>query len=450
MRIELIDPFVDGDALFGKVNTKKGYRKTQRPASVTLPHLAALTPPDIDVILTDEMVEEVKFDKNPDLVGISVHTYFAPRAYEIADKFREKGVAVVLGGFHTSVLPEEALQHADSIVIDEAEAVWSQLISDFQKGKLKEIYRGSRLPLNNWPIARRDLLKRKAYPVSDTIIVSRGCPFACDFCVTPLAYGLRYRTRPIDEVIKEIETFKEKLIFFWDNNIIGDTNYAKELFKRLIPFKKIWVGQATITIVNDTELLSLAEKSGCAGLIIGIESFSQKSLEETSKLQNKVKYYKEAIKKIHDHGIGAGTGILYGFDNDDKNIFEKTLEAVKQINIDHIVPSFLTPYPGTRLFKKLEDEGRIITRDWAKYDSNHLVFKPSLLTEEELYSGWAWTMKEFYSFRATTQRIFKLRKHWAAAAIFYLISYFIENRFHKKDYEHIKNSIIREFDSTPA
>jgi len=246
------------------------WQKGLRMPELTLPVLAALTPPDIEVIVTEEDIEDVTYKSHVDLVGISLLTPFALRAYEIADEYRRRGVRVVLGGIHASALPEEAMRHADAVVIGEAENVWPQLIQDFRTHGLKPLYKSDRFAdLTNLPLPRRDLLKEGMTFSPYSLQTSRGCPFSCHFCSVTRFFGGTYRTRPVDEVIREIELAGKKRWIFIDDNIIGNTRYARELFRRLIPLKITWVGQSTLLISADGELLNLAVRSGCHGLFIG-------------------------------------------------------------------------------------------------------------------------------------------------------------------------------------
>jgi len=404
MKIELVQPF---HAEYGKLGRREAL--IFKTAQLTMPYLAALTPADIEVSVSDEMIEPICFHKDADLVGITFVTPFAHRAYEIASLYRSEGRTVVLGGPHASLLPDEAKQHSDAVVVGEAEDTWPLLIEDFKKNRMKPFYRSNAPELRSLPFARRDLLKREKYIVSDIIQASRGCPFSCDFCSLASIYGQGQRHRPVDEVIREIETFEGNTFIFWDDNIVGTPSYARELFRKLIPYKKKWLGQGTITIARDSELLQLASMSGCMGLFIGVESVSQESLKTVNKGFNKVDFLKYDIQKLHDAGIIVWAGMIFGFDTDDKSVFERTIEVAVKAAIDGISFSILTPYPSTRFFKKLEAERRIIHRDWSKYNSDHVVFIPKRMSPEELQEGHDWANKAFYSIPSMVKRLFKSR-----------------------------------------
>ena len=406
MKIELIQPL---HAVYGKLGKRDSF--IFRPAQLTMPYLAALTPPDVEVSISDEMVETINFEKQADLVGITFVTPFAHRAYELASLYRKNGKTVVMGGPHASLLPEEVKKHSDAVVIGEAEDTWPMLIEDFKKNRLKPFYKSYSPKLHSIPHARRDLLKREKYIIPDIIQASRGCPFSCDFCALSCIYGKGHRLRPVDEVIHEIETFEGNTFIFWDDNIVGTPRYAKELFTKLIPYGKKWLGQGSITITRDRELLELASKSGCIGLFIGIESVSQDSLNMVNKGFNKVDTLKYDIQKLHDSGIIVWAGMIFGFDTDDKSVFERTIEAAIKAAIDGISFSILTPYPGTRLFQKLQTERRILHYEWAKYNSEYVVFVPKKMSPEELQDGHDWANKEFYSIPSIMKRLFKSRTH---------------------------------------
>ena len=373
--------------------------------------LAGLTPEEFEVSLTDENVGPIDFNKEIDLVAISAMTPLAPRAYEIADRFREKGIKVVLGGMHPSALPDEAIGHADSVAIGEAEGIWLNLLSDLRAGNLQKFYRSAaKPPLTKLPIPRRDLLRKKAYFNVNTIQVTRGCPFDCDFCSVTNFFGKIHRFRPVEEILKEIETLKGNIVFFLDANIVGNPGYAKELFRRLIPYKIKWMSQASINLAQDRELLQLCAKSGCMMMFIGFESLSQINLQEMRKPFNKVGRFKESIEMIHDHGIAIEGSFMFGFDNDDSSIFKKTVDFVNEVNLDAVQFSVVTPLPGTGLYQKLEREGRIIERDWSRYDFLTVVFKPRLMSEEELQNGLYFAYHQIYSYRSIFKRIFRSRK----------------------------------------
>lgn len=377
--------------------------------------VAAVTPPDVDVSLTDENVTDIDFREQPDLVGITVLTVTAKRAYEIADAFRAKGVKVVLGGVHPTVLPEEASQHADAVVVGEAEGIWPGLIADFKANRLQALYRQSERPgLAGIPVPRRDLFARGAYRVKNTISTTRGCPYSCSFCTVTSFFGHTYRCRPLPEVMKEIDSLHgRKFIAFIDDNIVGNPRFAKELFRALIPYKIKWVAQSSITIAKDDELLSLAAASGCISLFIGFESISPASLAAVGKKVNLVSQYEGAIKKIHSHGIGIHGFFIFGFDEDDKDVFARTVRFTQEMRIETAQFDFLTPYPGTAFGKDMDEAGRISTRDWSQYGHGLLIESKSM-PRKALEEGHDWAWSEFYSIPSIWRRLGLGRRYsWA-------------------------------------
>ncbi len=405
-RLLLILP--QGDrSYFGKVS-KRGKAGFIR---LSLPLLAAMTPEDWEVEILDSRAKDVDFDANADLVGLTGFTNEMPHAYSIADEFRRRGVKVVLGGVHASALPQEALKHADSVVIGEAENVWGTLLDDFDKGVMKPTYSSKELAsLEGLPIARRDLLDRSMYVTGfNSLQATRGCPFDCSYCAVTTFFGTKFRTRPVEEVIEEIKGFDTKHFFFLDDNIAGHPGYAKELFRALIPLKRTWGSQAAITIARDPELLQLYAKSGGKYAFIGLETLSEKNLKNMSKSWNTPGGYKDSIKKIHDAGINIIGSFVFGLDEDDKSVFKNTFDFIMDTGMAAAQFHILTPFPGTRLYDELEREGRITDRDWAKYHTGEVVYAPKKLTKEELLDGFHWIYKETYRFKNILKRCLRQR-----------------------------------------
>lgn len=407
MKILLVLPKSKGGFLGGVSSSgKAGF------ARLSLTTVASLISSDIDVRILDARVEEVDYDAEVDLVGITGLTYEIPSAYEIADGFRSRGVKVVMGGIHVSSLPDEALRHADSLIIGEAELVWDRLIDDFKKGELKPIYRAeSMLDLNNLAIPRRDLLNKDMYTSFSTLQATRGCPFTCDFCTVTNFFGNKYRLRPVEDVIAEVKGLPDRRVILLDDNIVGRPRYAKELMKALIPLKIIWGSQASITLAKDDELLNLYSKSGGRYAFIGFESLSQENLKKLHKGWNTAKDYEKAIRKIHDAGIDIIGSFILGLDNDNTTSFMTILDFIKKNKIDAAMFNILTPFPGTGLYDRLEKEGRILDRNWSHYHTGTVVIKPLMMTAEELQSGYYWIYREFYSFHNILKRIFRSRKN---------------------------------------
>ncbi len=361
--------------------------------------LAGLAPEYVQVKVVDEIVEEVDFDTECDLVALTTLTNQAPRAYDIADKFRAKGKKVIMGGIHVSALPDEALQHADSIVTGEADYLWEGIFEDFKNNRLQTVYKCEKFhDLQNLPTPRYDLVdKSKYFATTMPVQASRGCPFNCDFCTVTKFFGGSYRFRPVDEVIKDVKATGSKRIFFVDDNIIANRAYAKELFEKLIPLKIRWGGQSTINLGRFPELCKLAAESGCYFLCLGVESINQGSLETISKPQNNVEEYYKLLGTIKENGVSVQLSMIVGFDNDDESIFPQTIKFVSDIKPYLVSINVPIPYPGTRFTENLEKQGRILHKDWSKYIRGTVVFKPTLLTSEQLELRAFETFKEIYS-----------------------------------------------------
>lgn len=375
---------------------------------ITMPYLAALVPPNWTVEHIDEDVHDIDYNIDTDLVGITFHTPSANHAYSIALRFRSRGIAVVIGGPHVTLLPEEAKKHADVIFIGEAEGLWEKFLQDFEKGKYKREYRQDEIPtLEKLPQSRKDLFHRRDHS-NGVLCATRGCPNRCDFCTLSIMYKNKFRKRPIDEVVSEYASFNGKVIIFWDDNIVGDMQYAKELFKALTPYEKWWSSQATIYAGKDEGFLEIAAKSGCKHLFFDIESISQSSIDEVNKRVNRVDEYQKIIDKVHSYGISVQVGIIFGFDSDSIDIFKETVDFLEESGVQNATFNILTPYPGTVLFNRLNEEGRILTYDWSKYNGRvDVVYKPKNMSCEELLDGFNYANERFYSIKHISKQLFK-------------------------------------------
>ena len=380
---------------------------------LSLSALAALTPERHELELVDENVEELDYDSlEADLVGITTMTAQAPRAYAIAGLLRERGIKTVLGGIHPTMMPDEAMQHADAIVLGEAEGLWPQVLEDAEKGCLKTRYASETRPtLEHLPAPRRELYLKnrryKRYYMSiDTVQTGRGCPFGCDFCSVTQFSGNTYRFRSIEDVVRELSAMKSKLIMFMDDNIVGNPKHARELFKAIAPLHKRWFSQCSINIANDDKLLNCAAESGCDELFIGFETLSKEGLQEMHKKQNIDIDYKKAVMKLHDYSISVFGAFIFGFDTDDDTTFQKTLDFTHECKMDEAQFSILTPFPGTKLFSDMNAQKRITTYDWSKYDFSHLVFKHKAFSREHLEERFLDTWREYYSLQSIFNRLF--------------------------------------------
>jgi radical SAM superfamily enzyme YgiQ (UPF0313 family) len=354
----------------------------------------------------DEAVTRVDFKAKPDLVAITFHTPSAFHVYEIAAAFRARGIPVALGGPHVTLMPDEAQQHADVIFVGEAETCWPQFLRDFAAGAYASRY-GADLPpsLVDAPAARHELFHRHDC-TAGRLFATRGCPYGCDFCALAVMYRRKLRKRPIEAVAAEYASFSGKVIIFWDDNLAADRDYAKALFRAIAPHHKWWSSQASIHAADDDEFLELAARSGCKQLFIGLESISPASMQEVHKGFNRPEQYTRLIERIHSHGIAVQAGIVFGFDHDTESIFGETLDFLEASGVQNATFNILTPYPGTRLFQRLEAEGRILTRDWRLYNGRQdVVYQPRHMSPETLLEGYRYANRRFYSPGSIARRL---------------------------------------------
>jgi radical SAM superfamily enzyme YgiQ (UPF0313 family) len=378
--------------------------------SLTLASLAASVPAEVTVKLTDEHVQKIQYgNSDADIIGINTRSQTALRAYRIADRFRQLGKTVILGGVHASLLPDEALAHADAVVIGEAEGIIETLLTDFRKGKLNKSYQHRATPdISNLPLPRRDLLdhERQRYAPVDLVMVSRGCPHGCSFCYLTAYPNRHYRLRNINCVIDEIEMLKNRLVFFVDDNLCGNPKYSLNFFEKLIPYRKIWVGQATLNIANDRKLLKTLSKSGCKCLYIGLESLSQPGLVGMGKSINKVREFKEKIKIIQDHGIMIYGGFILGLDQDDQEVFPRTVQFAIDSKLDIAQFHCIDPYPMTPVYFDFLKQNRLIEEKWwLNKQFPKVRYHPKNMSSAELYEGILWCYRQFYSGRSILKRI---------------------------------------------
>ncbi len=377
---------------------------------VTGIHLAALTPPEHEVELFHEQVRPVPVDDAPDLVALSFFSGFARGAYALADRYRALGVPVVAGGPHVSYWIEEALEHVDAVVVGEAETVWSRVLADAQSGVMDKVYRGEPAPLVGLPTARYDLLE-KSFVVPRVLQATRGCPFSCSFCSVPdLNPG--FRVRPIDDVVRDIADshfplfWQEKIVWFWDDNLLVKRRWAKDLLRVMSGLDKWWLTQASIDIVKDRELLDLMEKSGCIGIFLGIESLDDVDLRSVGKRQNKAAEYKDAIARLHDQGICVMAGFISGFDDQTPETILATADRLNAIGVDVPFLSILTPFRGTRLYDEHLSSGRILAeRDWPHYNGYNVAFQPARMSPDELLLAHRAMWKRAFGPKAVLERL---------------------------------------------
>ena len=367
--------------------------------------LASLTPNDVDITVVDEEIREIDFSLDFDLVGISCMTATANRTYQLSDMFRKRGSKVVLGGIHPTILPQEAIEHADAVVIGEAEGCWADVINDFRKSNLQKFYHVPEPDLSKLPFPRRDFRIDKALFNCVGLLTTRGCPYACEFCSVTDFYGRKIRHRPVSRVVEDIKRSGSKAFLILDDNVAGHPEYSKELFEALIPLGIEWVGQSSVSLAKDKEMLKLCRLSGCAALFFGLESVSPSSLMGMKKTLKSIEETEEAIKIIQDSGIAFHPSIILGFDTDTKAIFDDTLEFLARTKLPTMALHVLTPYPGTRIYQRFKDQGRIISHDWSHYDHHTVVFQPKNMTPQELAEGHHYVQSEFYSFSSILRHI---------------------------------------------
>ena len=424
MKIELIVPAVEENA---------------RIPNLALPMLAGLSPTDVEISFTDDLLTPIDLKKDlkeVDLVGITVLSKTALRAYAIATAYREKGIPVVLGGIHPTALPDEAKEHADSVVVGEAEETWPLLIEDFRAGDLKPFYHPKGYTeLSNVPIPRRDILPRKGYLPMDVVQVARGCPFRCEFCTVQKVFGESYRFRPVSHVVDEVRRLPHRWIMFNDDNIIGNPSYSRELLKALVPLKKKWFGQVSLSGLKNVEQVKLLAKSGCISLFIGFESLSKTNLMKCQKPQNDPSEYREIIDTLHRYGIAISGAFIFGFDEDDPSVFEETVSFAIQTKLFSAVFMILTPYLETAFYHRVRKEGRLVEDRWwllERPEDSAPHFLPMRMGREVLLSGWKSAWKEFYSFPSIWKRF-----HWEfSPTLLNRFAYFpfqwMQHRFTKK------------------
>jgi len=375
-------------------------------------HLAAITPHQHEVKVIHQQVEAIDFDSDADLIAISFFSGFANAAYHIAGEYKKKNKMVIGGGPHVTYNEEESLQYFDAIVTGEAENVWEALLDDAEKGRLKNIYRGTPCDMKNLPTPRYDLLPNK-YFIKKVLQATRGCPFSCSFCTVP-SLNPGFRLRPIEDVIRDASYddfpywWQRKVVWFWDDNLTIRRPYIKSLLKEMIPLKKWWLTQASMDIAQDAELLDLMKDSGCIGVFLGIESFGKASLIDANKRQNKIENYKTAVTEIRKRGIAVMAGFIAGFDNDDYAAIVSMSDRLMEIGIDVPFLSIMTPFKGTELYEKLKVEDRMLEdRGWNYYNGYNVAFQPNNLAPTELLQAHRELWKKSFSFKNSLKRIIK-------------------------------------------
>jgi radical SAM superfamily enzyme YgiQ (UPF0313 family) len=376
--------------------------------------IAALTPPQHEVVIHDARLGDPNYDGDWDLVGFTGMTCEIPHVYQMADKFRKRGKTVVIGGYHATALPEEAAKHADIVVVGEAEGLWPQILLELENGGAKQsnYQNADMIEMQDMSIPRRELLNRNMYTVFSTLQATRGCPFDCNFCTVTKFFGRSYRCRPVEEVVAEIKSQPAKQWMFLDDNLIANGTYATELFRALIPLGITWGSQASVTLMRDAELMDLYAAAGGRFVFIGFESLSAEALKSVGKGINRPEEYVAGIRQLHRRGITIMGSFMFGLDGDDLGVFKRTVDFVNAAKIDVVLYHILTPFPGTRLYEEMDRQGRIHDRDWSHYDACQSVIHPQRMTSEELQNGWYWAVRETYRLPNILRRILRLEAGW--------------------------------------
>ena len=412
------------------------YIRTWQMESLPAATLAGLTPKDVEVRFYDDRMETIPFDEATDLVAISVETYTAKRAYQIASEYRKRRVPVVMGGFHATLCPDEVARYAEAVVCGEAELLWPRVIDDARHGRLEKFYRQTGRPSLTGLKPDRSIFRGKRYLPIGLIEAGRGCHFKCDFCAVQTVFNSTQTRRPINDIIAEIKplTRERKLFFFVDDNITSNNEQAKEFFRALIPLKVRWVSQSSINAAHDEEFLELLVRSGCQGVLIGFESLNPANLKDMNKVFNTMRGgFEKALANLRKHHIRVYGTFIFGYDRDTPESFSETVAFAREHSLYIAAFNHLTPFPGTPLYKRLQEEGRLLYENWwldERYSYNRIPFQPRGMTPELLQKNCLAARREFYSWPSITQRGFASvnRSNWFMWRNFYLI-----NALHRND-----------------
>lgn len=361
--------------------------------------LAAYCNEDDEVTLQDEHVEEIDTSDEPDLVVIQVYITNAFRAYQLADAYRKKGCYVCLGGLHVTSLPEEAMSHADTIFLGPGEESWPRFLRDFRAGEAKKMYVSNERSLQRIPPIRRDLIRRQLYLVPNSIVVSRGCPHHCDFCYKDAFFegGRSFYTQQVDDALAEIDRLPGRHLYFLDDHLLGNQRFAAELFEGMKGMNRVFQGASTVDAILRGDLIEKAAAAGLRSVFIGFETLNENNLLQSNKKQNLGRDYRAAIERLHSLGIMINGSFVFGLDDDDPDVFKRTVDWGVSNGLTTATYHILTPYPGTRLFQQMEADGRILHRQWDKYDTRQVVYKTRGLSAEALKEGYDWAYSSFYS-----------------------------------------------------
>jgi radical SAM superfamily enzyme YgiQ (UPF0313 family) len=391
--------------------------KTRWLLGMTLPYVAALSPPGVEVTIKDDLYEDVPFGEPFDLVGLTCMSHQASRAYQIADEFRRRGRPVVLGGFHATLAPEEALQHSDAVVVGEAEGVWPKVLEDAASGRLAGVYRSTKLSdLKGLPSPRYDLIDLRRYRIPNLPAqTTRGCPYACSYCEVTQVYGARFRYRPPEEVVEEVRTLmrlgRRRFVYFVDDIFNAHRKHAFAVMEGLQPLKVRWTCLCTANVGDDGEMLDLMRASGCLHINIGMESVNPESLRSVNKKQNHADRYAEQFAAIRRRGIEFSLNVMFGLDGDTKDTFDATVARLIEYKAPLSFMFILSPRVGLKIRDELLAQGRIDHSDWDRYHSYECVFEPKNMTRTELEEGFWRAQRRFYSLGSIARRLLPPNRH---------------------------------------
>jgi len=401
MKVTLITPHV------GR-KSRTEYVRTWQMEPLTIATLAGLTPPDVELAYFDERMETIDFDQPTDLVAVTIETYTAKRAYEICAEYRKRGVRTILGGYHVMLLPEETQCYADSILIGYAEVLWEKVIRDAERGALKRRYIQNKAEPYDYIQPRREIFGARKYLPMSNVETGRGCPFCCSFCSIAAATSSHYHPRPIDSVVEDVGSIRHKTAFFVEDNFVGNPKHAKQLCREIAPLKVKWMGQGSLTMAKDDELLEAMALSGCLGVLVGFESLRTDTLKLMNKEFNtKLGNYKELIKKMHSYGIAIYGTFIFGYDSESVDDIQRTVEAALEFGIFIGAFNPLIPFPGTPLCQQFQREGRLTDEAWwlsPSFRFGDAPFTPLNMTAEELHEGCITARKRFYSYPGILKR----------------------------------------------
>jgi len=413
----LINPFYPKDPY-------SSFGKHVLTPSLALTSIAAATPPHWDVKYYDENLLQgpPPIDPVPEVVGITVHLTFAKRAYELARWYRAHGSKVVMGGLHVQSCPDEVAEHADAIAVGEGVYAWRRILEDVDRGRLQRVYTGSyRTQYRDDPAPRRELVDRASYLTTSSVIATRGCHNRCGFCyLSTEGLHLPYQTRRPEQVVEELRRDGQPYAVFVDNNLGSRKEYLRRLCRALRPLEMIWSAAVTIDVTDDPTLVREMALAGCTGVFVGLETLSDANIEAAHKKSPRVAEYARRVRVFHDYGIQVNGSFVLGFDEDGPDVFERTVDWIEEQRLECATFHILTPYPGTPLFRNMEAAGRLLHRDWEKYDTAHVVFRPRRMTPEQLLEGYAWCYERLFSHRSIWAR---RPSDWRAVPSYLAMSY---------------------------